>query len=96
MKSEIVAIDEVVTLPSPVNVTSPVPVNLRLSPSIDPSDVDKRYGSALIKSHDGDNSTVALSKESPENISDPAQTNLPVDDAGSTIIGAKITDSPLL
>ena len=79
-----------------MNVTSPVPSNLRSAPSIEPLDVDKTYGSALIISHEGDSSIVALSNESPENNSDPAQTNRPVDDAGSTIIGAEIIDSPLL
>ena len=79
-----------------MKVTSPVPSNLRFSPSIEPSEVDRTYGSALIISHDGVSSTVASSKESPANSSEPDQINLPVDEAGSTLIEAVMIDSPLL
>ena len=40
--------DDVITFPSPVKVTSPVPSNLRLSPIIEPLEVETKYGDVSI------------------------------------------------
>ena len=96
MKSEIVAIVDVITSPSPVKVTSPVPSNLKSSPIIEPFDVEIRYGDVTIESHEGESSIVASSRELPENTSEPDQTSLPIEEAGLTEIETGIIDSPLL
>jgi hypothetical protein len=59
---------------------------------IEPFDVDIRYGDVSIASHEGESSIVASSRELPENISEPDQTSLPIEEAGLTEIDTGIID----
>ena len=66
-KFSIVAISVVVTVPLPVNVTSPEPWNVKSEPETVPVDVSRVIGERDISSHEGDNSTTAFVMASPEN-----------------------------
>ena len=84
----------VLTEPSPVNRTSPIPLKERASPDTVPSEVDTPYAGREIWSHSGISSTEAPSTALPSKSSVEDQTSCPVACAGSTVRETSTTSSP--
>ena len=76
------------TEPSPMKVASPVPVNLRFSPSMVPLEVMATYGSMETSSEEGVRITCAESTGSPSKSSSPDHSRIPAAEDEDTEIGA--------